>query len=242
MYFSLPLPGLLRKTFFLWFGAIWLVLGVVLLGFGISATMGERRYQAEGRVVPGAVVSKFIERAKRDEKPTTEYLVAYRFTTESGQAVEGNASVSPQEWDQLEEGKPVQIRYLPHAPQSNRLAEKSTGGDAIVNLLLGLGVGALGGVLFTKGFRSARREVRLRRDGVTAQGTVLEIGPSWLAINRVRQMEVRYRYTDHMGQTHEGKSDPLSPDESDAWRPGETGTVRFDRKRPQESIWTGRTE
>jgi len=155
---------------------------------------------------------------------------------------EGNTVVSPQEWDQLEEGKPVQIRYLPHAPQSNRLAEKSTWGDAIVNLLLGVGVGALGGVLFAKGFRSARREVRLRREGVTTQGTVLDIGPSWLAINRVRQMEVRYRYTDHTGQTHEGKSDPLSPDEADAWRPGETGTVRFDRKRPQESIWIGRAE
>jgi len=76
MYFSLPLPMLLRKTFFLWFGAIWLVLGVVLLGFGVSGTIGERWYQAEGRVVQGTVVSKFIERAKRDEKPTTEYLVA----------------------------------------------------------------------------------------------------------------------------------------------------------------------
>jgi hypothetical protein len=69
---------------------------------------------------------------------------------------------------------------------------------------------------------------------------VLEVKPSSTKLNSVRQWNIYYRYQDHLGQTHEGRSDPLPPDEAWAWQVGDAGIVRFDQQRPQDSVWVGK--
>jgi len=95
---------------------------------------------------------------------------------------------------------------------------------------------SLGGfVLF-----GVKRIERLSKEGIVAEGTVFEIGPSWLSINRVRQWTIRFRYQDHMGKTREGQSGAISPDEASAWQVGDKGSVRYDHGRPQHSLWIGK--
>jgi len=86
-----------------------------------------------------------------------------------------------------------------------------------------------------------RRIERLNKEGIVAEGTVLEVSPSWLSINRVRQWTIRYHYRDHTGRILDGQSGPISPDEASTWKAGEKGGVRYDYGHPQHSLWVGRT-
>jgi len=95
---------------------------------------------------------------------------------------------------------------------------------------------SLGGfVLF-----GVKRIERLSKEGIVAEGTVFEVSPSWLSINRVRQWTIRFRYQDHTGKTREGQSGAISPDEASTWQVGDKGSVRFDHGRPQLSLWIGK--
>lgn len=60
------------------------------------------------------------------------------------------------------------------------------------------------------------------------------------SVNRVHQWRLSYEFRDHLGLTRQGESELLAPDGAAAWEPGNTGPVRFDRERPQDSVWIGR--
>lgn len=75
------------------------------------------------------------------------------------------------------------------------------------------------------------------REGVVAEGTLTSVAESNLRIHSVSQWVITYRYQDYRGRTHEGQSGYLSPEEAATWRVGDTGTIRYDRRRPQDSVW-----
>jgi hypothetical protein len=88
--------------------------------------------------------------------------------------------------------------------------------------------------------RQWRTRRRLLVEGVPAEATVTAVHETRVSVNRVRQWRIRYRYRDHLGQTHEGRSGYLSPHDVEDWREGDRGAVRFDRDRPEVSVWVGR--
>jgi hypothetical protein len=96
-------------------------------------------------------------------------------------------------------------------------------------------------VFLCKGARPLWLESRLHRDGVLAEASVVRVGPSNLRINFQFQWALSYRYTDGLGQAHEGTSGYLSPAEAAVWKPGDTGWVRYDRRHPATSVWIGRS-
>ena len=101
----------------------------------------------------------------------------------------------------------------------------------------------LGGIATSLGgfvLYGVRKMGHLMKEGIVAEGTIFEIGPSWLTINRVRQWTVRYHYQDHMGKIREGQSGPISPDEASACQVGDKGSVRYDYGHPQHSLWIGK--
>lgn len=51
---------------------------------------------------------------------------------------------------------------------------------------------------------------------------------------------VRKADTDYLGRAHEGATEYISRAAAAGWKPGDTGAIRYDRKRPAESIWLGR--
>ena len=77
-------------------------------------------------------------------------------------------------------------------------------------------------------------------EGVLAEGIVLRVELSGVRVNGVPQWQLRYGYHDHLGQLREGCSDWFSPEEAAQWPEGANGTVRFDRQRPEDSLWVGK--
>jgi hypothetical protein len=229
-----------KRSFLLWFGAAWLLVGSFFFLKGAYEILQERRYQTERQVAQGTVLAKYIDRARRDGNPRTKYTITYRFSTIDGRVFENNAAVSVEEWEKLEEGNALQVTYLRDTPQSSRIAGKKDLGSAFASTVLGGTFALIGGIFFFRSLCQVRRGLRLRREGTAAEGTIVEIAPSSVTINKVRQLQIHYRYQDHFGKTQEGKSEPLPPGEVSDWRTGDTGVVRFDQQRPQDSVWVGK--
>lgn len=227
------------RTFFLWFGALFVCVGLSLLVAGLQDATRERAYQKESQVIEAVVLSKSVKRASREGNSSTKYEIVYRFTTDDGRMAEGVDAVSVEEWEKLDPGSPFRITYLPGAPESSRA--EGSGGLGSPLLMTGLGslLSLVGGALFVRTVTPIWRERRLLREGLTAQGTVLaiEIEPGNVAVNGVRQWRVRYRYDDRFGRAHEGTSGSLSAEEACAVAVGDALTVRFDRHHPEESVW-----
>ena len=107
--------------------------------------------------------------------------------------------------------------------------------DAVSVAVVGVAV-----FFLAKGARQLWLDSRLRREGVLAQAEVTGVVQSDLRITFQFQQAITYRYTDHLGRAHEGKSGHLSPDEAAGWKVGDTGMVQYDHDRPAESVWLGR--
>jgi hypothetical protein len=229
-----------RRSIMLWFGAAWLLVGSFFFLKGAYEILQERRYQTERQVAQGTVLTKSIDRARRDGNPRTKYTTTYRFSTMDGRIFEDNVEVSVEEWERLEVGSPLRITHLPDAPQSSRIAGKKDPGSALASAALGGTFALIGGVFFFRSLRQVSRGLRLRREGTVAEATIVEVAPSSITINRVPQWQIHYRYQDHFGQNQEGKSEPFPPDEVSDWHAGDTGVVRFDQQRPQDSVWIGK--
>jgi hypothetical protein len=234
------------KNFWLWFGGIWLSVGSLFLVIGISVGVHQMRVsdrlEKEGRTVEGIVLTKEIHTSsgKKGKRSSPSYRVTFRFVPREGQAVQGSADVSAEEWDTFEERGPIQVTYLPDQPQSFRIAGQSKG--IVLPLVFGVvgGVaGSIGGFIVFNAVGTRRREKELSRSGVIAEATVMDIGPSYLRINGVPQLKLRYRFQDAGGKTREG-SCTIAPEEAGTWLPGHTGKVRYDVRKPRVSIWIGR--
>ena len=231
---------LARRSVILWVGIPFFAIGSIFLSFGTQDLFQEHRFQREGITAQATVLSKSLVRAKRGEHARTQYLLTYRFTTAAREVIENTNEVPVEEWERLDEGNAYQVTYLPDSPHASRGIDQADWNLAIVFTLLGTIFALVGGTMSFVSLRHISLALRILREGMIAEGTVLAVQATGTTINRVRQWELRYQYRDHLGQTHEGVSELLSPDEASAWHKGATGTVRFDRLRPQDSAWVGK--
>jgi hypothetical protein len=231
-----------KNAFLFLFGGVWLLVGAGFLVGGLVAYRLEERYRAEGQPSDAIVLEKSIDRARRGtgNRRSTDYRVRYRFTTADGRTVEGSDSVDVGTWEALEERGPIRVRYLPDSPDESRVDAESDRWVPLILAGVGLVLTPVGGVILATGWRQWRTHRRLRAEGAPAEAIVTAVHQTRVSVNRVRQWRIRYRYRDHLGQTHEGKSGYLSPDEVEEWREGDRGAVRFDRNRPDVSVWLGR--
>ena len=151
------LLSLAMQSFWVRFGSIWLLIGMPFLIIGIytaTQTMTQReRFQKEGQSTQGMVLTKAIQGGKKSSNES--YRITYRFSTADGMVMMGEAPVSPEIWDKLEERGPVQVTYLPDKPQSNRVEGKK------VDWMLPIGSGIAGFVFTSLGgfvlFKALRR-------------------------------------------------------------------------------------
>ncbi len=229
-------------NFWFWFGGLWLGVGSLFVAVGgfvlwQEATLTER-LASNGATASGIVLSKRM-RGGSNQEPTFE--VEYRFAVDGG-VTERTAKVDGATWDRLVEGEPVVVSYVRDAPRLHRIA-----GQSREELFLGAIFGAVGGVFAVAGalilWRAAARRAlvqRLARDGWRVDGEVLEVSPTNYRINRMPQWAIRYRYRDHVGNAHEGKTPPMAQEEARLWQPGDRGEVRFARERPHRSVWIGK--
>lgn len=233
--------SLANRAFWFWFGAIWFVVGLGLLWGGLEAGIRNQRWERERKVARGSVVAKELRAANSDDDQGRAVLyVSYRFATPEGRSVVGESTLGAEEWKQLEQGSPIQIEYLPGDPAVNRVAGRQDGDDLWIMLPLGAFFGLAGGFLFLKGLRRMRTWRRLMREGVPAEGRVTAVEESNVRFNNRPLWLVRYRYQDRSGQIREGKSGYLSGGEAAEWKVGDTGSIHFDSRNPEESVWIGK--
>jgi hypothetical protein len=235
------------NNFWCWFGGIWFFCGLPFLSIGLYAGIEQvlvsKRLNVEGRSVEGMVLSKTVRSSsssgsgRKNHSPT--YEVTFRFLTPGGM-VNGTTKVTSATWDRLIERKPIAITYLPEDPQRYRVEGQTSGWvlPVMFTVIGGLFTVA-GGFIWLRSKRQSRTTERLKREGMSAEGVVVEVRAGMIRINRVQQMNLHYRYQDHRGKFHIGKI-PLSPKEAECWKEGDTGRVRYDRLRPQKSIWIGK--
>lgn len=233
----MPLLRLARRSFLLWFGAFFLCFGVVFLFFGARDASRESRYQKQGVSVNAVVVSKSLRRASREGNTSTRYEIAYRFRTDDGRTIDGVDAVSVEEWERLEPGRPFAITYLPDTPEASRAEGAGGMGSPLVMAIVGTGFALVGGVIVWITGRRLLRHWRLLRVGQSAHGVVIAIEPTNVSVNRRRQWELRYRYQDHLGRSHEGTSGAVPPSEVEGFAVEDPVDIRFDRERAEQSIW-----
>jgi hypothetical protein len=219
--------------------AVFFVAGSVFLATGLWELAGALRLRREGQTVDAVVVNKDIRRVSRKGRSKAEHTLRYRFQAAGAVAV-GQAVVSADEWERRQVGDRLAVRYLPAAPDVNRVADGKELESPIVSLALGAGLGAVFGALLGGQLLRLRRDRRIRRDGMLADATVLAVEETSFRVNRVRQWRIRYRYLDHLGQVREGDTGGLPPGDVEGWKAGDPAQVRFDRSCPQDSIWIGR--
>jgi len=237
---TLSLWTLARRSFLLWVGMPFLILGLVFLTIGVQASLEEHAYRTQGLTVEAVMPDKSIVKADRQQNPRTQYVISYRFTPAQGETITGSAEVPVEEWERLEAGRTFTVTYLPGDPASSR----PPGGDdwiaALVFSLVGGVFTLLGAGLVFEDGRRLVRAARVLRRGIPTEGTVVRTEPTNASINRVTQWQIRYRYRDHVGRAQEGVSPLVSPEEALEWKESDHGIVRFDRERPEISLWLGR--
>jgi len=231
-----PFSRLAWRSFSLRIGAFLLFAGFGLgLGGAAEWKKGERLLR-EGIAAEGTVIAKSIDPARRVENPRTRYLVTVRFA--AGETpIERTEEVTVERWEALAEGGPAAVTYLASDPTNAAAAAPVVAGVAYAMGGLGLLIGALGAALLLPALARIRLVRRLHREGEPAAGRVLDVGPTGTVIDRVRQWRLRYEFPGPLGEPVKGESDLLRPEEAARWKPGDAGSVRYDRDRPEASIW-----
>jgi hypothetical protein len=226
------------NRFLLLFGGIWLLVGVPFTIAGTFIFTTEREFARSAVVARGIVLSKNVSRSRdSDGSTSTSYSVRYRFTPRGGRTMEGESSVDRDVWNALVEREPVEIAYLPDDPSNNRVRGES---KMLVASIFG-GLGSLftiaGGVIFWIGVRGALRGRRIRDSGMTAEAVVTGVQMTNVRVNRRQQARVVYEFRDDGGGTRTGRGPYMPVDEAGRWKTGDHITIKYDRDRPQHSIW-----
>ncbi len=231
-----PLTSAIQNNFWVFFGSIWLLVGlpfVLLAGYFIFQ---ERRLATTGRVVDAIVLTKDTSRSG----DSVHRSLRYRFTTADGRTIEGKSEVGESIWSSLSERGPVRVAYLPNRPSVNRVV----GSSQLTMLLIFSFVGGLlsiaGGTIVTVAVRKARLRTRLLTTGVRARATVAEVKAMNLRVNGRTQWKLEYEYPDSQGRSYR-RSLYLDADEASRWKPGDRGDVLFDPDRPGQAVWLGGT-
>ncbi|TLD70514.1 DUF3592 domain-containing protein [Phragmitibacter flavus] len=131
------------------FGLVAMLFSVIFIPLGARSLEEERRFDAEGISAPAIVTSKRVherrewDRETKREKIITTYYLTYAFTTDQGQPIETENSVSKTRWEKSTEQESLQVQHLPTDPTKNRIAGES---DHTTTLLF-VGLSALGGLI-----------------------------------------------------------------------------------------------
>lgn len=142
------------------------MVGALFLSFGLfdSFQIGrlDERFRQQARTVEGTVLAKTTTDSSsadilRRRFSSRSYHVTYRFSASEGRAFEGSATLYAETWDSLTEGGPIQVRYLPDEPMTNRVEGRTDPGSAAAQALMGGLLAVGGGALTVWDLRRSRR-------------------------------------------------------------------------------------
>ena len=217
-------------------GIVLLAVGGVFCGIASTVFLEERAYKA-GLQADAVVVAKHMRPATADS--STAYELTYRVRSSAGEEWQKVETVDAATWDGVEQGEMIRVQYLAGNSGSVRVARAPRDVPlAFVAALTG-GLALLGLWMLSRGAQEIWRRVRLYRHGQPAEATVVAVRETNVAINRRLQWAIDFTYLDHLGQPHNGSSEPLAPAEAFEWQEGDKAIIRFDPQRPADSVWVG---
>jgi hypothetical protein len=115
------------------------------------------------------------------------------------------------------------------------------GGADWLFAVVGVPMLGVGGYLALRDWKKLQADWQLFQHGAVGEATVTAVEQSNFSINRVKQWRISYSYADASGRSHSGRSYYLRPEDASGWQAGDTGRIRFDRRDPGQSVWTGRS-
>ncbi|HEV7393731.1 MAG TPA: DUF3592 domain-containing protein [Burkholderiales bacterium] len=228
---------LAKNSVVLWVGVIFVPIGGIFIAIGIMTALEELAFAKRGRIAEAIVLDRSLQRADFDKNPSTRYLIRYRFTNAAGEGVEQMREVPLEEWERLEPGSALKVRFLPDTSDPARVSEASSWPAVATFSALGLILVAVGAPLIVIAVREILRQSRVWRTGTTVSAVVTAVAPSSTRINGVQQWEIRYAFTDTTGRRHEGRSNCMPQDEAKQWHRGDRGQARFDPHSAASSVW-----
>jgi hypothetical protein len=231
------LIGQAKRSFWLLFGGIWLLAGLILLVVGIGSILEERRW-SDAVTTTGMVLTKDIVPADSDS--STQYRVTFRYADERGETREGDEQVDVRTWEALTERGPVPVHYLPGTTEPGRLVRDPDLLGSALFLLVGLAGTIFGGVVFGRAARRLLQARRLLTTGRDVEATVTAVETTDVSYNQRPQFRVRYTYVVD-GGTHVGDSGYLEWEEATSYSKGDRVAIRYDPERPADSLWIGRS-
>jgi hypothetical protein len=234
-----PVPRYLRRAIVLWVGAIFVVAGSIACVASIGEWRAALAFERDALEAQGTVVARSIQAASRESNSSTRYLMTFRFTANTGATEDVTEDLPFDDWEALAEGSTLSVRYLPGDPSTARTREPNPWVPPLTVGFTGVFV-VLGALLARSGVRRALAILRVQRDGVDAPGTVIEVAPTNMRINRVQQWQARYEFRDREGRRQTGVSELLAPHEAAEWGPNELVVVRYDPRSPQDSYLVGK--
>jgi uncharacterized protein DUF3592 len=230
----------------IWVMRLILVLGTVLLGFGLWYGAQAALLTFDGARATGVVTAKRIDPHYSSGKDPRAFFVSFDFTPEGAAPVHSELFVDSEQYDRLTVGGPVEVEYVRPLPgRSNAIAGGSVGGVAGFLLVGGLagGVGALfttiGGRFLLRDRRQRALVRRLLVGGVRTIGHVIKQRGGRASGQVQRQRRLKYGYTDSFGNQWTGVSAWMPRSEAVDWRPETEGVVRYDPEQPRSRPGSG---
>ena len=157
-----------NPTSLLWFGAIWLIIGLLFLGGGLYALHDEmlppRQLLDHGMHAQGEVLTKYAawshnRSGTRFISPGSGSLIGLRFSTPSGVIIEETVELTAAAWQQLSVDGSVAGTYLPESPSTFRVEVQAELRELPpMLLLLGVAFTSIGVGVIVIGVRKPRQQ------------------------------------------------------------------------------------
>lgn len=142
-------------------GGIFFLVGVLMGGISLWQLYDANR-ALEGERVRGEVLRKAIQ-ANRTEGSMVRprYRVDYRYTPAQGETVSASSDVTPELFERLEPGAPLELVYLPDDPSTHRVEGEARDLVVLIVLsLMGAFFGSVGAWVARNGWRTAPQDAR----------------------------------------------------------------------------------
>jgi hypothetical protein len=135
------ISALKEISFWILFGGIWLLTGIIFLIIGAGALYTTHTHATRIQESQHSLAGTVLVKSYNPDNSPVEYKVRYRFVTPEGQRYYGSSSLPASRWDQLKELGPVRVLYSPADPETNQAEGAET------SYLLGIIFAIAGGVV-----------------------------------------------------------------------------------------------
>lgn len=203
------------------------------LGLGGHGIYQEIQLSNNGINVSSVIVEKWIHEGDESDS----YHVAFEFTDDIGENIEGDANILGDTYRQLEIGSRMPIVFEKGNPLNSRLVGESDIIAMSIFFVVGFALLLFSLYLLTKAFLRACMKSRLFKKGTLTKAKVYNIKDTNVEVNGVSQMKIQYRFKDSVGAVKNGETLSMSIKRTKKHPLGEEIEVLYDMSNSNINFW-----